>query len=779
MKRKMDYRLNMHIDKSSSLLRSFFLLGLYMLIFLSPFWRGLFFEQDLLPAVVLASIAFLLCIIDQFLARDNDFWREPLDIAMLALLLAYLLSIINAVHRHDAIVELLKISTFVMVYWMAVRAGKNERDFKRLLLAAYLAAVGMAIIGLGAAMGWVHFEGAYEQGHIRSTLQYHNALAIYLAAMNIVGLALSLRTERSLSRLAYTGGNYLLVVVILGSLSRGTWLLYPLAMGAFIFLIPAAYRRRAGYQLLMFIGAGLWAGRLFFNNLNHSQELAALAFLLIGLLLAMSANIIKLSPRFYPGNLEGKFKKSKSLLTVAGIALLILAIFFIANPTSLTGVMRYIVPDTAIARAQKTSVQDTSFKERLTTNKDALKIIAGHPVIGVGGGGWQALYHSYASSLYWVNEVHNFYLQIWLEAGTLGFMAAAALAFFFLRMLIRSRVLSREYPDSIEIWAVAAAVALMAVHSSFDFELSMAAVGFLFFALIGLLRGRTTALNNGLLPEQPRRKDKRGKQPDKSYLLLMPFLLAILLALSAGLTALAFHTAAGQADRGAKELEAHRLEEAQSLFQKANRLDPYKGAYQVNMAQAAAIEASQGKNASAYNRALDHAQKASGLEPYNPSLHTALFSIYGMLSRPDLQIREMQAAIRVNPFLAEPYELLSKTAMPAALSCMDRGQRSEANTYFEMVVRAREKMPPALAQSIPIVNLAAGQASLLLGDIDQAGSYLTQALQGDKSCRETASLWLAGVDYLKNMQGKTGRSGASQDIDLNALLLFLNQQQRH
>ncbi|MDD3365071.1 MAG: hypothetical protein PHZ03_08840, partial [Syntrophomonas sp.] len=273
--------------------------------------------------------------------------------------------------------------------------------------------------------------------------------------------------------------------------------------------------------------------------------------------------------------------------------------------------------------------------------------------------------------------------------------------------------------------------------------------------------------------------EKRGKQLDKSRLLLIPFLLAILLALSAGITAVAFHTAAGQADRGAKELEARRLEEAQGLFQKASRLDPYRGAYQVNLSQIAAIEASKEKDAAAYNRALEHAQKASQLEPYNPSLHNALFSIYGMLARPDLQIRELQAAIQANPFLAEPYEMLSKTAMQSAWSCMDKGQRQEANTYFEMVVRAREKMPPALAQAIPAVNLAAGQASLLLGEFDQANNFLTLALQGEETYHETASLWLAALDYLKSSKDKTGVSGGSQDIDLNALLFFLNQQPRH
>jgi O-antigen ligase len=773
---KTNYYLNMNIDEPSRHLRSFFLLGLYMLIFLSPFWRGLYFEKDLLPAVVLAAIAFIICLAEQFITRDADFFHDPLDIAMLAIWSAYFLSLLTAVHRHDAVVELLKVSAFVMVYWMAVRAGRIERDFRRLLLAAYMAAVGMAIIGLGAALGWVHFEGAYGDGHIRSTLQYHNALAIYLAAMNVVGLALSLRTAKLLPRLGFMAGNYLLVVVILGSLSRGTWLLYPLAMVLLILFIPSSYRRRAVYQLLILVGTGLLAGRFFFNNLNNSNELIALVFLILGLLMSISISMIRVAPLKIMDQLAAKGIKPRAFLALGSIGLVLLAMFFISTPSSLTGVMRYIVPDTAIARAQKTSVQDNSLQERLDANTDVLKIIKDYPIMGTGGGGWKALYHSYASRLYWVNEVHNVYLKIWVDAGILGFISLLALAFFLLRKLNRMRALNREDSDKLLLWAIAVAVLLIAVHSSFDFELSMAAVGFLFFGFIGLIRGRTVEFKLEK-KEQLLYKDgnKGGKYNAKCNSLFIAFLTAGLLAFFTGITAGCFHIASLQGERGAQALETRRLDEAQKLYLKASSLDPYLGTYQVNLAKIAAVKAGKDKDERYISEALEHARKASMLEPYNPKLHNALIAIYGTLGRTDLQLTETNEVIRINPFLPESYELLSNTAMKAAWICLDRGQIKEAFSYFRLLVLTREKMPVNTADSTPAFNMAVGQSALLLGETELARKYINQAVLGEDSINKTARLWMAGVDYITSQQKINGTITNNHEVYLNTLLAFLKQ----
>jgi len=761
--------IDVHPDKSLSYLRLFLLLGLYLLIFVSPFLRGLYFEKQLVPAIILVTIVFFVLIIYKVLYEDNTFLQKPIDLIMPALLLSYGLSLLTAVHRHDAIVELLKVSSFVMMYYLGVQAGKSDRDFRRLLLAAYLAAVGMAISSLIAAVGWLQLAGVYADGYFRSPLQYSNALAIYLAAMNIVGLAIGLQAKQRFTQLAYAAGNYFLVIVIIGSMSRGTWFLYPLAMGALMYLIPAHYRRRAVYQLLAFTSTGILAGRFFLNNIQGAQETVAVTLLLIGLLLVIGVNRFY-QPAISPAQMTEQGTKARLRLIIGMISSLIIVCYI--SHASIGEKMHYLFPDSAITKIQKTSLQDSSFQQRLLTYGDALKIIKHYPLTGAGGGGWKALYHHYAASLYWVNELHSFYLQTWVSAGLFGLLCLIALAFFFIRMLIKARQVLMRNPDSIDLWGASIAVLLIALHSSIDFELSMAAIGFLFYAMIGAIRGRIaeyqvldlTAQNVNRITEQNRQKVNKT--------LLITTMLACIVVLVTALTAACFYTASLKAERGTQALKEQKIDEAQKLYQEAITLDPYQASYRVNLARMEAVRAINTKEPAVYDYTIYSACRASELEPYNLSLHAALFSIYGMLGRTDLQLKETEAAIQSNPFLPEPYEMFATAAISSVWPCYERGQIQEAIPYLKRLIEVRGNISANLFDSTPRLNLAAGQAALLLGEIGLAKTYLTIAVQAEGSIEKTAQSWLAGVTYIQDTKQTSG--AAEKGHELKKLMDYIN-----
>ncbi|MGI6423707.1 MAG: O-antigen ligase family protein [Tepidanaerobacteraceae bacterium] len=56
-----------------------------------------------------------------------------------------------------------------------------------------------------------------------------------------------------------------------------------------------------------------------------------------------------------------------------------------------------------------------------------MKIIKEYPILGTGGGGWKAIYQAYQSYRYFTTEVHSFFLQLWVETGTVGLLALLAL----------------------------------------------------------------------------------------------------------------------------------------------------------------------------------------------------------------------------------------------------------------------------------------------------------------------------------------------------------------
>lgn len=674
-----------------------------------------------------------------------------------------------------------------MIFWMAYRSVKDIRDLDRLLLCGYIAAIVMALIGLGAALGMIQLAGAWEEGHIRSTLQYHNALAIYLAAMSMAGIAFYLKASRPLSRALYTAGNYLLLLVIMGTLSRGTWLLYPLILAGYFLLIPAEYRHKAGYHLLLVVGTGIITGRFLFNYISASQETMAALSLLAGLFLIIGFSFLKPGHKVVfarkdsttPSN-YGKTSRfnckwikagnpaSQKYFAAAIGGLLLIIVVYLSVSHSFTGLAHYLMPDTVINRASQSSLQNHSFSERLVMYKEAAAIIKDSPVLGAGGGGWQALYHSYADYLYWSSEVHNFYLKTWLEAGLLGLLAILAAAVLFIRMLIKAYSRTRSGIEGVSFWAASLAISVIALHSFIDFELSMPAIGFLFFALLGAWQGsyETLEINKQTNKKLGKLSDSlRGKQA-------AGITAATLLALAALASSGSAYIGSDLADRGAQAMGNKQLQTAFDLYQKASIYDPWQSVCQVNLARIKAIDFKSSGQVSDYNQALIYAGRAAQLEPYNPNLHKDLMGTYGLLGRPDLQLKEARAIINANPFLPEPYNDLVGLAMPAAWVYLDKGDMDEAGQYFGLVLEVRRRAPAVVVKACPGFNLAAGQSALLSGDITSARTYLQEVRKQGGKYRGDAELWLAGADFMAN------RTQSGKAAGLNELRIFLSNQSK-
>ena len=69
------------------------------------------------------------------------------------------------------------------------------------------------------------------------------------------------------------------------------------------------------------------------------------------------------------------------------------------------------------------NIENSSYSSRMSFNNWAWEIIKDYPVNGTGAGGWAALYHQYQDNNAITTEVHNHYLQTWIEAGTIGILS--------------------------------------------------------------------------------------------------------------------------------------------------------------------------------------------------------------------------------------------------------------------------------------------------------------------------------------------------------------------
>ena len=89
-------------------------------------------------------------------------------------------------------------------------------------------------------------------------------------------------------------------------------------------------------------------------------------------------------------------------------------------------------------------------------------------------GGWKSLYQGYQSRLYWTTEVHSYFLQVWVESGTLGFIALIAVC-VILAYEMYKLLTAKEIDTSVRnhIWAAFVGAFAIGVHSLIDFNLSL------------------------------------------------------------------------------------------------------------------------------------------------------------------------------------------------------------------------------------------------------------------------------------------------------------------
>lgn len=710
-------------------LRPFFLAGLWFILFTTPFLRGLFFQPEQLVTHMITAIAFGFCVYDQVLRRDVRLLRTPLDWAMLAVVAAYLLSLITAVHMREAIGAVLKMATFFMVYWMAFRAVRKRKDLDRLLIVAYMSGIGVALIGLGAATKLINVPGAIDNGIILSTFQYKNALAAYLVAINVIGLGLSVKTERLIPKIFYAGGNLLLVVVILATQSRGGWVMYPLAMAALIALIPTTYRWRMAYHLVIFLGIGMVTARIFYARLPEMQGIASVKYLLAGLVAVTIFQFLYHMLAFWL-NRDSVNDSTRRLVAIGGISYfsLVLAIYLWYAAAGLPVATAKIVPGNVIARAGTISGYDPSFQDRLVYSRDALRIVKDYPITGAGGGGWNALYHQYASRLYWTTETHNNFFQTWVESGTIGFLALMAIWVNFVWLLIRFKRHTEEKKTrlSVSFWSASVAALALGFHSIIDFDLSLAAMGILLYSLIGAAQGLAQRILNNKsadhAQEVPSKASTgRANLPSARKLILVA-LGGTLIATIVVYPTYTLYAAGTSGAKAARALIAKDIGTAINHYEQAHRLDPFSASYSSDLTQILAVQAASEDDVIARYRAIEFAQKAAAAEPYNIRVRSTLFNAYSLMREYEPMVNEAKALAKSNPLEIANFEILARAHMVAANHYLEKGEPKKARKHLQSVIKLPSKLPSTKSEPSQTLELMKAQAADLLED-RQGGTH--------------------------------------------------------
>lgn len=654
-----------------------------VLIFYPPFFQGLFFPEEMFVTHVTTALVLLLVAIKKYYQKDFAILSTPLDWAVAAFVAAYLVSLIGAVHPGDAWYGFLKVLNYFAIYLAVSNVVKNFNHIETLSRILLASGVGVAAIGILAAFGLSDYPGAFKGGAVYSTLQYSNATAVFLAVMVLIAVGLWTREKRVSLKFIYLLANSFMILVLLATLSKGAWLVY--AIGAILLIsgMPKWFRVKAFYGLALpfVIGAAVFV-KLY--PIITSGQGSAIVYLLVGFFgVVVALAIWELSVYVY------KVKGAKlAILSMVLIALLLLI------PLGSLG--NEVLQNQSISNeiSGLLDFESSSFTSRYDFNRWGWDIVKDYPINGTGAGGWDALYHQYQDYLAWTTEVHNHFLQVWVETGTIGFMAWMSIFMVLIWIIVKYRKKSDE-DNWILVWGFSSAALALLVHSLIDFDFSIPAVFIIYWVLLALINRAVNYETN-------------AKRANNSIALLGNATLMALLVGVLLVTGIAYSSAIGhakEADKLLQQMSQAEPEKKVVLFQEASfhylravQLDGFNAAYHAEWANVKAIQYNSFVNAGAMGASeiLDEIREeidnVNRLKPYGLDVRNRLLEV--SMTAGDLNLMKDQAekAVDAQPLNIDTYNML--------ISVYDKGidyyqmnnDSEKAMQYAQKVVEVENRL---------------------------------------------------------------------------------------
>jgi O-antigen ligase len=470
------------------------------------------FESPIYSAGIWASIFLIVTSIFYFFHWRLRDQRDLLSVAIWLVPLSYWISFHGAASHQLASNMLLISLMYAAFFLLSLTLNRYPLGASIVPIALIISGYMLVLFGFLNMFGNMYAKDAVmitEIGlRMTSVFQYANAYAAYLMAILFSSLFLIVTSRKWYWVLL----NALMLVPTLSSLwltqSRGGYLLLPIILVLMLPLISAARQLLLTLYLIIgvaasipfmnkFIAIAQPFSERFSKELNETGKVSGLVSIFNGesfagwsrliLISAVVGVIVILLQRYLNPKLESmlsRWNERKSSKIIFPITLLVAGILGIFLILSDTGIVK-MLPNFMSSRLENINLQQHSVLERGAVYKDSLKIVKDHPVFGVGGGGWAALWEKYQSNPYIVRQAHNFFLQYAVDVGLLGLiLLLGLLVWIFYRYLKYTLSRQENSNPNLSIIHFIFAISLLA-HSFIDFELSYVYIAILIFICLG------------------------------------------------------------------------------------------------------------------------------------------------------------------------------------------------------------------------------------------------------------------------------------------------------
>lgn len=330
--------------------------------------------------------------------------------------------------------------------------------------------------------------------------------------------------------------------------------------------------------------------------------------------------------------------------------------------------LKYIPRDIA-ARLLDINLTTENASLRIHFAKDGLKIIKDYPLAGAGGGAWRNLYRQYQSLPYNTSEVHNFYVQYGTEVGMIGIAALAG----FLTLLMISMINSIR--NNSQYLCVYLAVLLLFLHSSIDFNLSIPAVAYLLWTLIGIINS-----------------DKHISSVNRfshKHLNTSAIALSLIVLISAS----SVYTGIKLGVQGANSInDSAKVDKTIALYERAILLDRFNGAYRIDLIQIMGNELRMTQESRYYDSMIEHISLLRKYEPYNHLYTRRICNALLSLGKFEDASKLADAIVADEPLLEQSYKIKINVNYEIANYHLKNSKMKEAVPYLERVLEAKEKL---------------------------------------------------------------------------------------
>ncbi|MDN5301112.1 MAG: hypothetical protein PWQ60_626 [Thermoanaerobacteraceae bacterium] len=607
---------------------------LAVFIMYPPFFRGLFFDRELLPTEVGIFVLFVAYLMLKSQTKTHILLQNPLEFSLAAFVLVYVISVFAAVNLRLAIGEAIKYFMYFAIFLMVSDFGSKTRYRNMLVDAVILSAFGVAIVGIASAVGTVKYNGAFVQNMISSTLQYHNAFgALMLCAIFLCFSRMSSVVPKF--KVLYQAVNFALFFGYIFSFSRGAWVLFPpLAVLYLILTTPQGRLDLLSGFAGMLIGAAV-SGRAFYHIVTTAPGAAAWGYFFLGLVVSIIAYLIAHQVfRFFAGD------RRREIIGIATFAVIILAVVLIFRES-----IMHLIPQDLLERFSQISLETQTASERFVFYKDAFKIIKEHPIFGIGGGGWSSVYFMYQSYLYWTTQTHNYIFQVWIEAGTVGLLSLIAVIVSLIYVFMK--VYKTERHKDTRIIAVGAAISYFALlsHSFIDFDLSLASLSIFLWTLMGLINSFSQA---SIMPAKSPAKKAVCISLSPTLIMLCYILLAVLC------TSLFNGYLYGQ--KAVASVKTKDMVSARKYFESAAKYDPFMSSYKADLASVLNAMGEQQKSKPMLDRAMQFAENAVDLDPYNSKILASAAKVCFAQGKIEKGLEYIDRSVKVQPLNPVNYQ---------------------------------------------------------------------------------------------------------------------------